>query len=99
MMLPPLTFKTNVVAMAHTYMYVTYLAVAKEDSSLNVTTESVTSSYTPFNKPYLHLLYAGNPSSTREAPSYRGRYLMGVIDWIQVVTYSSWDYGTDRPTP
>ena len=87
MIYPPLTFRANVTAVSHLSMYVTDLAAEKEASLSHVTTKCVINSYTSLDKTSLLSLYVTNPSSTRATEDQRERYVRGVADWRQDVTY------------
>ena len=85
MMLPPPTFRSNVVAVAHPSMYATHLEAVNYALSSHVTTKYVTNSYTYLGIPSPQHLYAEKSSSTRAAEDQICRYLRRVIVYIQVV--------------
>ena len=89
MMLPPLTFRENVVIVPHPSMYVTDLSASKEAFLSHVTTKCLINSYTSLDKPSLMPVYATNTSSPRAAADQKGGYRRGVTDWRQEVTYRS----------
>ena len=67
-------------------MYVTHLVAGKEELSPYVTTKCMTNSYTSLNGNSPQKLYAAKPSSANATEDQRGRYVRGVVVWIQEVT-------------
>ena len=66
--------------MAHPLRYVTHLALAKEASSLHVTTNFVMNYHTSLDKPIPQKMYAANPSYDKAKEYQRWIYVRGLID-------------------
>ena len=99
MMLPSLTFKKYVKASLCTYPYIIELDAAMEASSLYVTMNCVTSSYTSLEDISPLTLYTVNIASTRYASHHRSSYVGLGAASRQEVIFSSEAYGKFRMTP
>ena len=98
-MLPPLTFKINVMVALGNFLYVTYLAAETQVSSSRIITRCVTIFSTLHNEPSPPTSYVTNPSSN-SATVYQSRiYIRGWQYWRLQETSSSRAYGKVKLIP